>query len=276
MALCRKTVKAIAFQLLYVCGITRFVAWCNRKRLVILCYHGVTERSMRHPRDRFGLHVRHDRFVAQMDYLQRHYRVIALPEYLKAREEERALPPYSVVLTFDDGFRNFLTAALPRLAQRRLPVTMFLITDLVGDGPTRPPIDRWHMEDDETHLSWTEVKHLQQHERVIFGSHTRSHAKLPDLLQDAVAHELRDSYAAIRSHLPEYSSVPLAYPYGRYSDRVIEQARAIGYVCGLTCDIGGNHKTTDLFLLQRVLIGDDDTRAAFAARVAGITWGRRR
>ena len=52
--------KRSFFSLLQKLRITRLAAWWNRQRVVILCYHGVTERSKRHPSDRYGLHIRAD------------------------------------------------------------------------------------------------------------------------------------------------------------------------------------------------------------------------
>ena len=71
--------------------------------------------------------------AANLDFLQRNYTVISLREYLHARNEGRSLGNYSVVLTFDDGFRNFLTVAAPMLAERKLPATVFLITDKASE-----------------------------------------------------------------------------------------------------------------------------------------------
>jgi len=123
--------KRIFFTVLHKFQLTRLAAWWNRKRVIILCYHGVTERLNRHPNDPAGLHIRADRFEAQLDHLRRHYRVISLTEFLEARRTNTPLPRKSVVLTFDDGYRNFLTGALPRLAAREMPASVFLITDRI-------------------------------------------------------------------------------------------------------------------------------------------------
>ena len=48
---------------------------------------------------------------------------------------------YSVVLTFDDGFRNFLTVAAPILAERKIPATVFLITDKASEEGLKQLVD---------------------------------------------------------------------------------------------------------------------------------------
>jgi peptidoglycan/xylan/chitin deacetylase (PgdA/CDA1 family) len=260
--------KRSFFTLLHTLGLTRLAAWWNRKRVIILCYHGVTERQKRHPADRSGLHIRSDRFEAQLNYLRRHYQVISLAEFIEARKRNISLPDRSVVLTFDDGYRNFLTSALPRLIARDMPVSVFLITDRI-QPENQSHGNEWSESDDETFLSWQEIKELQQH-GVEFGSHTCSHRKLSEIAAVEAEQELRLSHQTIAAHLSQ-ATMPLAFPYGAYSEAVVAMTRELPYTCALTTDAGTNAPVTDLFLLRRNLIGDDDDEMLFAARVSGLT-----
>ncbi len=260
--------KRSFFSLLHKLGITRLAAWWNRKRVIILCYHGVTERLNRHPSDISGLHIRADRFETQLNYLRQHYQVISLSEFIEARKNNLSLPDRSVVLTFDDGYRNFLTSALPRLIARDMRVSVFLITDRIS--PERQShVNEWTESDDETFMSWQEIKELQQH-GVEFGSHTCSHRKLSEIAAVEAEHELRVSHETIAAHLSR-SAMPFAFPYGSYSEAIVALTRELPYTCALTTDAGTNAPQTDLFVLRRNLIGDDDDEALFAARVSGLT-----
>lgn len=259
--------KSIIFQILYWTGAVRLAAWLNRRKVVVLCYHGVTKRSSRHPEDRFGLHVREERFRAHLDYLRRHYRVISIRDYLQAREGQWQLPDYSAVITFDDGHRNFYTAAAALLEKHQMPAMMFLISNrIVANGSKSPA---WRESDDQDYLSWNEVRELMAR-GFEFGSHTCSHQRLPRISQDDVERELGDSKSAIEQHAA-IDGLPLAYPYGMTSDDIAARAAALGYSCAFTTATGFNNKTTNLFRLHRTLIGDDDDLVAFATRVAGLT-----
>ena len=55
---------------------------------------------------------------------------MALDDALRALHEKR-LPPYSLAVTFDDGYRNFYTDAYPILRSLEIPATMFIATDFV-------------------------------------------------------------------------------------------------------------------------------------------------
>jgi peptidoglycan/xylan/chitin deacetylase (PgdA/CDA1 family) len=250
-------------------GITRFATWWNRQRVVILCYHGVTSRADRSPEDPEGVHTRANRFEAQLDYLQRNYSVISLEEYVTARRNGRVLPRNAAILTFDDGYRNFLTSAAPRLLARSLPASVFLVTDAIGSDHGSTVASGWTTSDDKNHLSWREVKELQL-AGIEFGSHTRTHAKLPELSPEEAARELSESRAVMIEHLKK-DTLPFAYPYGAYTPEIVQRTRSMGYSCALTTDVGINDAETDLFALRRTLIGDDDDVPAFAARISGLT-----
>ena len=245
----------------------RLAAWLNRRNVVVLCYHGVTKRSTRHPEDRFGLQVREDRFQKQLDYLQRHYRVISFREYLRARAGESQLPNYSAVITFDDGRRNFYTAAAPLLEKQDMRAVMFLISNRVATASSNAQI--WEDKDDQDYLSWEEVRQLMAR-GFEFGSHTCSHRKLPQISPDEAERELGDSKREIEQHITT-DGLPVAYPYGMTTDKIAASAAELGYSCAFTTDTGFNNQSTELFKLRRMLIGDDDDVAAFAARVAGLT-----
>jgi peptidoglycan/xylan/chitin deacetylase (PgdA/CDA1 family) len=263
--------KKLLFALLYTLGLTRFAAWWNRRRVVFLCYHGVTKRSHRSSADPKGLHVNHRRFAAQLDFLLKRYHIISLNDYLLARRDGRRLPDYSLLLTFDDGFRNFLTAAAPLLAERSIPATVFLITGNADDRGDTELGSTWTEEDDSRYLSWGEARTLKQEFQIDFGSHTCSHSSLLNLSPQEIEHELFESYRALATRLS--TDLPnLSYPKGEHSQILADQARKQRYGCAVTTDRGTNELDHNLFTLGRTLIGDDDDEASFAVRVSGLRW----
>jgi peptidoglycan/xylan/chitin deacetylase (PgdA/CDA1 family) len=261
--------KQLVFAFLYYSGAVRLAAWWHRKGLRILCYHGVTERTTRSPHDPAGLHVRRKLFETHLDYLQQHYNVISLQAFLKATHEGLSLPPYSVVLTFDDGFRNFFTVAAPQLVARDMPAAVYLITDRMGGNGVAANTSHWQDADDATCLSWAEVRALKADYGIEFGSHSCTHPKLTTLMREDAIRELHQSQAVITRNLDQ-EAIGFAYPYGDYSDFIVESTRQLGYLCALTTDKGVNEAEPNLFTLRRTLIGDDDDKVAFAVRVSGL------
>jgi len=262
--------KKFLFALLHVTRVTRIIAWLNRNRVGILCYHGVTGGNQRPLEDPYKLHIPLSLFLQQLDYLQANFRIVSLPEFLSARRERRRLPPGSMVLTFDDGFRNFATVVAPQLLQRGLPATAFLVTDKSFAAGSSNGFQGWRAEDDATYLSWKEAAALAV-KGIEFGSHTSSHPRLLNLSLDDARAEFASSREAIIRHIG-HTEVPLSYPHGQTSEALSNLAASMGYTCGLTTALGLNNGSTDLFALRRTVIASDDDLATFAARASGLTW----
>ena len=97
----------------------------------ILMYHAVTARPVEVP-DWCFLEAR--RFREQLLYLKQHCHVVPLRE-IAATHGSRGGRPV-VALTFDDGFRNNYSVALPILRELGLSATVFLATDFIASDDT--------------------------------------------------------------------------------------------------------------------------------------------
>jgi peptidoglycan/xylan/chitin deacetylase (PgdA/CDA1 family) len=95
----------------------------NRNRLSVLGYHNVA------PTWRFpaapGSGVR--TFARQMRFLKQTTTMVPLDEALDALQAGRPLPPRAVAITFDDGYRDNLTLAVPVLQRLKIPASIFLV-----------------------------------------------------------------------------------------------------------------------------------------------------
>jgi peptidoglycan/xylan/chitin deacetylase (PgdA/CDA1 family) len=72
-------------------------------------------------------------FTAQMDILRAICNVLPLTEAVD-RLYRRSLPPRAACITFDDGYLNNLTYAVPALVTRKLPATIFVAAEFLGGG----------------------------------------------------------------------------------------------------------------------------------------------
>ncbi|MBV9266146.1 MAG: polysaccharide deacetylase family protein, partial [Acidobacteriaceae bacterium] len=124
----RRALKRTALQALRSGGVYSRSANSHRRRqeLLILCYHGV---SLRDEHEWAGhLFVSPQRFQRRLAALRElKASVLPLAEGLK-RLKSGSLPPRAVVITFDDGFVDFVGQAVPLLREFQLPSTLYLTT----------------------------------------------------------------------------------------------------------------------------------------------------
>jgi peptidoglycan/xylan/chitin deacetylase (PgdA/CDA1 family) len=75
-------------------------------------------------------------FRAQLDHVRRHFDVIDLERLLTWLKSSADLPARSLLLTFDDGYRDNFEHTYPALRERRLPAVLFVTTGFVDSGRT--------------------------------------------------------------------------------------------------------------------------------------------
>ena len=94
---------------------------------LILMYHRIAQDDV----DPWRLCVSPDNFSAQLELLRRRRRPMPLAELTRELEQGRC-PRSAVVVTFDDGYRDNLVAALPVLEAFDVPATVFCTAGVVG------------------------------------------------------------------------------------------------------------------------------------------------
>ena len=128
-------VKRIIYFGLWKIQADRFFRHLNRKKILILAYHGITDKEYEiAPWTLIHLRV----FERQMEYIKRRYTPISLQEVAESIRNGKVLPPYSAVVTFDDGYKNNLSIALPVLEKYRIPATIFVTAGYIGSSRILP------------------------------------------------------------------------------------------------------------------------------------------
>lgn len=119
--------KQLAFVALRVLGINRLFRKINRGRIKVLLYHHVIAGS-----SVFDNAVTVTEFHAHLRHLRRRYNVVSVDQNGEWSGYERSR--VNVLLTFDDGFINNVSAVLPILIEHRVSALFFLIAECAGTG----------------------------------------------------------------------------------------------------------------------------------------------
>jgi peptidoglycan/xylan/chitin deacetylase (PgdA/CDA1 family) len=205
------------------------------------------------------------RFEAHMLSLARNglrpVSVEALSDWL---EGGAPLAAGAFVLTFDDGFRDVRLHALPVLERLRWPLTLFLVSSLIGKE------DVWTRASNPDGVTYAlldaeEILDMQQR-GVSFQSHSCSHPSLPTLADDQLARELVDSRAALQELLGRPVDY-FAYPFGHLDERVVVATRRAGYRAAFSTQPGFNRRDVDRFRIRRIDVYGTDTPSMLMRKV---------
>lgn len=105
-----------------------FVKGFVAPRILILCYHRIGAGGVP-----FYSELSPSLFERQMGFLRRHYRVLPLEEAVIELESPKGGSP-AVVVTFDDGYRDLYSQALPALGKYKIPATIYLTAGAIETG----------------------------------------------------------------------------------------------------------------------------------------------
>jgi len=171
-----------------------------------------------------------------------------------------------VIVTFDDGYLDFLTHAWPILEEFSFTASVFLPTAFIGETTRRRFKGR-------ECLTWPEVRDLNRG-GVSFGSHTVSHAVLYGMPWSQVRAELRESREQIERVL-DAPATTFAYPYAfpqndrDFVARFCLELHEAGYLTTVTTMIGRHAPGDDPLRVRRLPVNDTDDRRLFSAKLAG-------
>jgi peptidoglycan/xylan/chitin deacetylase (PgdA/CDA1 family) len=179
-----------------------------------------------------------------------------------------------VVLTFDDGFRDFYTHGVPALQHYGFSATMYLPTAYIGNESSchSSPVTRHSFHGKEC-LSWNEIQELNR-AGIEFGSHTVHHPELVNLPWAEIQSEIADSKAQIENHLGtavKAFAYPYAFPQARrdFVSRFKDLLATSGYETCVTTLIGRHRPGADPLEIKRLPVNSDDDGRLFQAKLAG-------
>ena len=237
-SLARKAVKAAALPL----GVPSLR---RHGDLVILLYHRVGRGSRE-----IDLPVR--TFDAHLAMLSGSRRARSLDDALAGREG-------GIVVTFDDGYRDFPEHVVPLLVRYGVPALLYLATGLVANGRTSS----------SEALTWSQLAEAISTGLVAVGSHTHSHADLSRATEQEAEDEMRRSKELIEDRLG-VACRHFAYPFAVSAPPADRAARRLFDTAALDAWRTNRAGRIDPHRLGRTPVLRGDGRLLFRAKARGM------
>jgi peptidoglycan/xylan/chitin deacetylase (PgdA/CDA1 family)/glycosyltransferase involved in cell wall biosynthesis len=210
----------------------------------ILVYHQIATNG---PPALESFRVAPDLFATQMAALFRAgYHTINLKSWMSAMARQEPLPGRPIILTFDDGYRDFLTAVMPVLRAHDYSATVFLVAERIGgtsdwDAGYGEPAPL---------LSWEEVLALRE-AGIEFGCHSSIHQPMTGMRVREMAADVVRARAILEEGLAT-SIKTFAYPYGAQSELVRRVIADLGFLGAVSCEPGLSRLGNDPLRLPRL------------------------
>ena len=179
------------------------------------------------------------------------YQSVFVSELIDFCEGRADLPKKPIVITFDDGHYNNYYYAKPIFEEMGFKATINVVGTYSEFSTTSGDFDNPNY----SHLTWSEIKVLQESEYFEIGNHTYNmHNFKP---RYGIGKKPSEDYEAYKKSLTEdvskledcfkdkcgFTTNIFAYPFGKYSEESYEILSELGFKAFLTCNEGINHLT---------------------------------
>ena len=216
--------------------------------VVVLMYHSVG-------RSDWGFSISPEEFEKQMNYLHKNgYKFLTAENLFEIISRKNSLVKKAVLVTFDDGYRDFIAEAVPILTKYNIPAVVFVHADRSSR----------QLKNEIPLLDWQEIRELS--DKFEIGNHSNSHPNLKKLSANELEDDIKESTRLIQEVTFKKPEI-FAYPFGMFNQSTIDILKNSGYKLGFTTDRGMVKVGTDPFKIKRFGIANDTSFIEFKTRL---------
>ena len=246
--------------------LNRFAIGRRGHRIPILMYHSICRPTGQPFSPYFVTETAPEVFDQHLKHLHDNgYTAISLDELVSALHSREVPHQKRVVITFDDGYRDFYTDAFPILQKYGFGASVFLAPAYIHHQS--------RVFKGKECMTWAEVREMHK-AGTIFGSHTVNHPHLERIPFAEAKREIRNSKDIIENALGT-SVRSFSYPFGfpkmdkTFTSRLRNTLQECGYHNGVTTVLGSAHSPEDRFFLKRLPVNTWDDPAFLQAKIDG-------
>ncbi|WP_369335231.1 polysaccharide deacetylase family protein [Halorubrum ezzemoulense] len=184
----------------------------------ILNYHSISTAN-----SGLSCEISLDRFRRDLKYLTENFDIVDIPELLTGSIKGQK----QLAITFDDGFSNFYSNALPVLQEFNIPATIFINYNFIGDSHIGKIRERHNVKQVSRPITMDreQINGLVDSDLVTVGNHTLTHRNLSAVRdRDILEEEIIGGKRALEDEFG-ISVDRFAYPYGQYNEIAAEVVR---------------------------------------------------
>jgi len=245
-----RPIRSFVWSMLFVCA--RVIP--RAPRMTVLLYHSISNNK-----DFFA--VSPLTFDRQMSQVKKYGEAVPLSRAFAHARGDRVARD-SVAITFDDGYEDFVTHALPVLEHHRIPATVFVL----GDTPDRAELGN------AIPLLGANSMNALHNPLITVGSHSLTHRKLTRLSPGELRIELAESLHSLSPYVRDGETY-LAYPKGSYNRAVMDASREAGYDGAVSVVEHSVRAHDPLYALPRIQIDGSTSFSEFNMKLTlAIDW----
>ncbi|WP_016752488.1 polysaccharide deacetylase family protein [Leptospira kirschneri] len=214
----------------------------------VLCYHHLAPQGG--PMGGYNLHP--NLLEEQFKFLKAAgYQTVRLDEFYSYINGKKPsdFPDKPILLTFDDGSKTHWEVLVPLLKKYGFTASIFIYPSIISSGK-------------KYYMTWDQLNNALDSGVLDLGSHTLYHPKLPTMSRALIRKQLLESKQILETKTGR-KVIDLAYPFGLFDPRVIEEAKAIGYRMAFTVNPGKNLPGTPVYNIHRSLVPWGQSQSAF-------------
>lgn len=169
--------------------------------------------------------------------------------------EELLLSDDGILISFDDGYKNFISNAFEIILKYNISTIIFLCPKFI-------------QENNKNYLNKKDLKEISKFSNIEIGSHSYDHVDLTKLKNKDLEYQLKKSKEWLENNISKKVN-KISYPYGRYNLNVINKVKKLKYDYGFTTRFDFYNNNYSDYQIPRIDIWDHDQIDTFSMKIKG-------